>query len=111
MQKRNVLWAMLALLVALLFTARTATAQEDLTVWPNRVSSANSDEWLVQNHNKIRQMRPRLLVLNFVNGLSEEKARAKVDGLIAALRESSRWHGYADPKAPAFLDYQIAKMV
>lgn len=88
-----------------------AFTQDDLTIWPNRASSANSDEWLLKNHDKIRQMRPRLLVLNFANGLSSEKARAKVDGLIAALRESSRWHGYSDPKAPAFLDYQVTKLV
>ena len=86
-------------------------AQDDLTVWPNRVSSANSDDWLVKNHDRIRQMRPRLLVLNFANGVSAEKARAKVDGLIGALRESSRWHGYRDQKAPTFLEYQVYKLV
>jgi hypothetical protein len=88
-----------------------AVAQDDLSVWPNRVSSANSDDWLIQNHDKIRQMRPRLLVLNFANGLPTEKAHAKVDRLIAALRESSRWHGYTDADAPAFLDYSLAKFV
>lgn len=111
MQKRSAIWVLAALLVALLFTGGVADAQYDLTVWPNSISSANSDAWLVQNHDRIRQMRPRLLVLNFVNGLTADKARAKVEGLIAALREASRWHGYADPKAPVFLDYQIAKLV
>src|SRR5438105_5368758 len=81
------------------------------TVWPNSVSRANSDPWLVANHDRIRQMRPRLLVLNFVNGLKPEAARQKVDALIAALRESSRYHGYADPQAPVFLDYQVEKLV
>ncbi len=80
-------------------------------VWPNAVSKANSDEWLVKNHDLIREMRPRLLVLNFVNGLSAADARAKVDGLIAAIRESSRYHGFEDPNAPAFLDYQVFKLV
>lgn len=99
--------------VALLLAACASIcrAQDDLTVWPNRVSSANSDAWLVRNHDRIRQMRPRLLVLNFADGVSTAQARGKVDALIAALRESSRWHGYADPKAPAFLDYRVAKLV
>jgi hypothetical protein len=95
----------------LIFVPKPVFAQDDLSIWPNRVSSANSDDWLIKNHDKIKQMRPRLLVLNFVNGLSEEKARAKVEGLIAALRESSRYHGFEYPKAPPFLDYQIAKFV
>jgi len=80
-------------------------------VWPNAASRANSDEWLIANHERVRQMRPRLLVLNFVNGLKPEAARRKVDALIAALRESSRYHGYADPQAPPFLDYQVEKLV
>src|SRR5436305_14004510 len=92
------------------FASLSALAQ-DLTTWPNSVSSANSDPWLVQNHDKIKQMRPRLLVINFANGMSQEKALQKVDQLRAALKESSRYHGYADQGAPAFLDYQIEKFV
>ncbi|MBW3622046.1 MAG: hypothetical protein KY468_01395 [Armatimonadetes bacterium] len=87
------------------------SAKNDLAVWPNRVSQANSDPWLVRNHDRIRQMRPRLLVMNFANGVPSEKARQKVDDLIAAMRESSRYHGYQDPNAPAFLDYQIEKFI
>jgi len=80
-------------------------------VWPNEISRANSDEWIVQHHNEIRQMRPRVLVLNFVNGLSPDKAKQKVDALQAALRESSRYHGYSDAAATPFLDYQTFKIV
>jgi hypothetical protein len=80
-------------------------------VWPNAESRSNSDEALVENHNRIRLMRPRVLVLNFVHGLSEDEARRKAGTLVAALRESSRWHGYADPQAPAFLEYEIAAVV
>src|SRR5690349_14767900 len=79
--------------------------------WPNQASRANSDDWLLLHHDQIRQMRPRLLVLNFVNGLSQDAATKKVQELIAALRESSRYHGYANPDAPPFLDYQIFKLV
>src|ERR1700742_1548512 len=52
-------------------------------------------------------MRPRVLAVNFVHGLSEAEARARLTALCAALRESSRWQGYRDPAAPPFLDYQL----
>ena len=39
----------------------------DETVWPNSVSRANSDPWLAENHDKIKLMRPRLLLINFSN--------------------------------------------
>ena len=44
------------------------TADADL-VWPNAESAANSDPWLIANHDRIRLMRPRVLAVNFVNGL------------------------------------------
>ena len=80
-------------------------------IWPNAESTANSDPWLIANHDRITQMRPRVLGVNFVNGLSEAEARAKLDALCAALRESSRWQGYKDPDAPVFLDYQVSEIV
>ena len=76
-------------------------------VWPNAESGANSDPWLIANHDRLRLMQPRVLAVNFVHGLSAREARAKLDGLCAALREASRWQGYRDPQAPPFLDYQI----
>jgi hypothetical protein len=107
--------AVTALLLAVAFgpcaAPHTSFAEADHTVWPNARSRANSDEWLVRNHDRIRQMRPRLLVLNFVNGLKPDEARAKVDRLIAALRESSRFHGYKDPDAKPFLEYQVERFV
>ena len=51
-------------------------------------------------------MRPKLLVLNFANGISIEKGRSKVNDLVAALRESSRFHGYKNPNATPFLPIQ-----
>lgn len=88
-----------------------ATDPDDPTVWPNATSRANSDPWLAQNHDRIRVLRPRLLLLNFSN----EHSRAHLDQLthrlIEALAESSRYHGYRDAAAPAFLQYQIFKFV
>jgi hypothetical protein len=80
-------------------------------VWPNAQSKANSDDWIRLHHQQIKQMQPRLLILNFVNGLSNAEAAKKTEALIAAIRESSRYHGYARANAPAFLDYKIYKVV
>ena len=94
-----------------LFFTLLAQAAPDLTIWPNAVSSANSDRWLIEHHDEIRRLEPRLLVLDFVNDVSVADVRKKVDELIAALAESSRYHGYEDPKAPVFLQYKVVKLV
>ncbi len=83
----------------------------DPTVWPNRASHANSDPWLVFNHDKIRSMHPRVLLINFSNEQSAEQLMGIARQLIAALAESSRYHGYADKKAPVFMKYEIFKLV
>jgi hypothetical protein len=80
-------------------------------VWPNADSAANSDPWLVEHHDRITLMQPRVLVVNFVHGFGEQQARPLLDGLRAALRESSRHHGYKDPSAPVFLDPQIVGII
>jgi hypothetical protein len=80
-------------------------------LWPNAESTVNSDPWLVANHDRIRSLRPRVLVVNFVHGLSEAGARDRVERLRAVLRESSRWHGYRDPAAPPCLDYEVVGIV
>jgi hypothetical protein len=81
------------------------------TVWPNQTSRANSDRWLIENHDHIRVMRPRLLVLNFSNRAKMEQVERMTADLIAALAESNRYHGYRDSNAPAFLQYQVFKAV
>jgi hypothetical protein len=83
----------------------------DLSVWPNRVSKANSDDWIARNHDRIRVMRPRILMINFSNQVDRDKPMRLANDLIAALRESSRYHGYKDPKAPAFLEYSVWRYV
>jgi hypothetical protein len=101
-----------AALSAVLFLSTVPYAfAQDLSVWPNAVSKANSDPWLVENHDKIKQMRPRVLVINFANGISQSQALQKVDQLRAALRESSRYQGFKDQSASPFLDYQVEKLV
>ncbi|MFQ5806612.1 MAG: hypothetical protein ACE5I3_09195, partial [Phycisphaerae bacterium] len=84
---------------------------DDLTVWPNRVSYRNSDDWLWRNHNKIRKMRPRVLVLNFANDVEMNDIRKHVKGIIRATAEATRYHGFKNPDAPAFIEYEVAKYV
>jgi hypothetical protein len=76
-----------------------------MLTWPNAESFANSDPWLVEHHDAIRCMRPRVLVVNYVNGFRDP--RPLLDRLCAALRESSRWQG----RGPAFLEYEVVETV
>lgn len=84
---------------------------DDLTAWPNTTSRANGDAWLAENHDRIRVMRPRVLLINFSNEHNREHLDKLTKQLIDALAESTRYHGYADPKAPAFLRYEVFKFV
>lgn len=79
--------------------------------WPNEQSLANSDPWIARNHRAIRQMKPSVLVLNFVNGLTNQEAKTRAEQLAGVVREGSRYHAYKDPSAPAFLEYQIFRVV
>lgn len=88
-----------------------AIAQDDVTVWPNKTSSANSDPWIAEHHDSIQQMRPRVLVINFSNEQSMTQVEKLVDSIIKGVAEGSRWHGYADPNAPVFLQYEVFKFV
>jgi hypothetical protein len=85
--------------------------QRDLTAWPNCESSASSDPWLVAHHDRLRVMRPRVLVLNFCNDIDLAGVEDRTRRLIAALAESTRHHGWEDPEAPAFLQYDVLKYV
>lgn len=86
-------------------------AAVDLSVWPNALSSANSDPWLIEHHQDIRKMEPRVLLLNFSNTEPYWRIEEKISQLVETIAESTRWHGYDNPDAPVFLEYQIAKYV
>lgn len=102
---------LLTLGVAALHAQRQPRLVAQEVYWPNAESKANSDDWLHLHHNEIRQMRPKLLVLNFVNGLPQPDGEARVTALMLALREASRYHHYSNEGAPPFLEYQLAKYV
>jgi hypothetical protein len=81
------------------------------TPWPTPTNGANSDPWIVDHHDTITVMRPRLLVLNFFNGVTVDAVRQTAERQIAAVAEGSRYHGYDDALATPFLAYEIAKVV
>src|SRR5205823_2732126 len=81
------------------------------TSWPTDGHGANSDPWIVQHHDSITQMSPRVLVLNFNNSVTSDRVRQTADRQVAAIAEGSRYHGYSDTTAPVFLNYQITKVV
>ncbi|MGA2496497.1 MAG: hypothetical protein ABSH20_02075 [Tepidisphaeraceae bacterium] len=83
----------------------------DVTIWPNSTSFANSDPWIAANHDRIREMRPRVLLVNFSNEHSPEQLQKLAGQIIRCIAEGSRYHGYSNPAAPAFLKYEVFKFV
>ncbi len=88
--------------------ADTCDIDGALCIWPNQVSRANSDPWIMEHHDRLDRMQPRILAINFTNGGSMASMHSLLTQVIAGFREGSRYHGYSDPDAPAFLDYQLA---
>lgn len=84
---------------------------DDLTVWPNRECFRKSEPWLVANHDKLRQARPRVLVLNFANDISMEAVARQSEGFAKAIAAATTYHGYDDPQAKPFIDYDIVRYV
>ena len=79
--------------------------------WPNQESRANSDRWLVEHHDEIDVMRPKILVLNFVNGDTQSQAHDLVERVNAGLVESSRPRGYQDVEAAPALIPEVFAVV
>jgi hypothetical protein len=77
------------------------------SVWPNDTSKANSDPWLSQNHDKITQLQPRVLVIDLEN---TSNAQTLVDKHIAALKEATSFHKYKDATAQPAVAYQLVKV-
>jgi hypothetical protein len=75
--------------------------------WPNEESSAASDPWIVEHHDELETMRPRVLALNFVNGQSNAQMESMIGSIATAMREATRPHGAGCP----FLELEIARSV
>src|SRR6185436_19642951 len=80
-------------------------------VWPNEVSSKNSDPWLVENHTKIVEMHPRFLIIDFANGFTDAQVMARFNLHKQALMEGSRYHGYSNPESKPFMIWEVFKHV
>jgi hypothetical protein len=89
----------------------------DPNPWPNATSFANSDPWIAKNHDAISSMHPKVLAINFINDATTSSAQAhtnfqsNIQQVITALNTGSRYHGYSNSNAPAFLQYEVAKLV
>ncbi len=80
--------------------------------WPNAESRANSDPWIAAHHDAITVMRPKILAVNFTNEASfRAQFKANIDGVVAALAEGSRYHGYTSAAAKKFLEPEVTKYV
>lgn len=77
-------------------------------VWPNADSQAASDPWIVEHHDEIEVMRPRILALNFVNAKTNAEMMTDLDRIVAAIREGTRYHGSTDDQARPFLEPEVA---
>lgn len=82
-----------------------------LNVWPNVVSTANSDPWIVAHHDNLVAMHPRVMVIQFYNTNDPQQAQMVAQAQIDAIAAGSRYHGYSDSGAPAFLQYELLKVV
>ncbi|TMQ05823.1 MAG: hypothetical protein E6J90_47900 [Deltaproteobacteria bacterium] len=83
----------------------------DYAIWPNVQSNSNSDPCLVQRHEAIHELHPRVLVVLANNRDTPQHVTAFANQVIAAFREGSRYHGYNDTRATPQLNYEIAKLV
>jgi hypothetical protein len=89
--------------------ASSPSADGGYDYWPNPIAPANSDPWLRQHHDALKVMRPRVLVLDVQR--VGRPIETVVDGIIDAIAAGSRYHGYSDANAPAFLQYEVEKIV
>ena len=79
--------------------------------WPNAASSANGDAWLVQFHDFVAALHPRVLVLLANNADTPVHVQQFASSVVAMFAEGSRYHGYHEISAPAQLNYEIVKLV
>jgi len=81
------------------------------TPWPVPGHSANSDPWLVNHNLVITAMNPVVLVLNFDASQSRTQTEQYAKQVVTGLAAGSMYHGYSNPAAARFLNYQIANVI
>ncbi len=102
-------------LCSIVVEAQPLPPPEDLPpgpdIWPNAESFRNSDDWLWRHHEKIREMRPRVLVLNFANDADMTAIGTHARAVADAWSEATRHKGYERPDAPPFIRFQILRVL
>jgi hypothetical protein len=101
----------LAVLAACACTRVVTVVTPAPTAWPVAGHSANSDPWLVDHNQVITSMSPAVLILNFDANESSTATEQYAAQVVTALGAGSIYHGYSNPTATPFLNYQIAKVV
>ena len=86
----------------------TGAAGTSGLIWPNETSSANSDDWLAQNHDRISQLRPRVLAMDIGN---TSNAMTLIQRHIDGLANATSFHKYNTPGAQPMVVYQLVKVV
>lgn len=81
------------------------------TAWPVTGHSANSDPWLVDHNQVITSMSPAVLVLNFDPAKSSGDTLQYANDVAQALAVGSMYHGYSEPTAVPFLNYQVKSVI
>lgn len=77
------------------------------TEWPNAASRTNGDAWLRVHHDELRVLRPRVLVLDFVNVSTAEHTQQLVSDVMEGFAEASRPRGVGTPQ----LQYTLAQPI
>ena len=83
-------------------------SQTSYDYWPNPVSFTNSDQWLQENHPKIAETKPKLLIVNFANPtLNTNSAENLIDQILAGFAKGSTFHNSGTSQ----WNYEISKFV
>ena len=107
----RVLCAPIVLIAAAAPAAEAPAFTDDLGVWPNKTCFRKSEPWIAANHDRIRRIEPRVLVLNFANDVDMDGIRERTEKFIRAQSESTRYHGFKDANAPACVEFKVARYV
>jgi hypothetical protein len=91
-------------------------------IWPNYIAHATSDPWISQNHQAITRMSPRVLVINFANGIAPHGTDV-VDGrpftpqILKSLADqfiqqySMATKSKASPTSASFINPQLLRVI
>ncbi len=109
--ERPSFWRFFSTMASAVTLSAPADDPADLSIWPNRVSRANSDAWLARHHDLIRRMQPRLLVINFSNQARRDHLDRMLDAIIAAWPRAVAITGIKISERPAFCNTGLFKFV